>query len=60
MWYRFNADRFAAKNGKLLISKNNRHFLINGLTDFAIDTLINTFQTNSPINKKDIPISVHQ
>ena len=60
MWYRFNADRFAAKNGKLLISKNNRHFLINGLTDFAIDTLINTFQTNSPINKKDIPVSVHQ
>jgi Zn-dependent protease len=50
MLYRFEVDQLAAKNGKLLVSRDGRHFLIGGLPEADIALLIAAFERDDPVS----------
>ena len=58
MSYRFNVDRLVEKNGKLLISSKDRHFLIKGLDESTVEQFVGSFKNDYAIKKIDLPQSI--
>ncbi len=60
MLYCFDVDQLAAKNGKLLVSRHGRHFLIGGLPDADIALLVEAFECGDSVALDHLPIDVRQ
>lgn len=49
MSYRFDVEQLVAKDGKLLVSRNGRHFLLSGLPTSDLDQLVDAFAYSNSI-----------
>lgn len=60
MLYRFDVEGLAARNGKLMATRDGRHFLIGGIPGPVIDKLIACFEHAASIGLDQLPGNAHQ
>lgn len=55
MLYRFDVDRLTARNGKLLVERNGRHFLIRDIPEATLRRLVSAFAQSEILHRDHLP-----
>lgn len=60
MLYRFDVEHLAARNGKLMVTRDGRHFLIGGIPEPEIERLVADFEHTAIVRLEQLPGNAHQ
>lgn len=60
MLYRFDVDHLTARNGKLLVRRDGRHFLIGGIPEAAIKRLVAAFTQSEILRLDHLPGNAYE